>query len=509
LNCYISENKIYVTFDYDQDIINKCKFIGMRFNPKTRTWWIYDSYAARKAVKSIFQINSIPVNNVRRELINVPSYLMKHQSDAVKIAEKRDRYAIYFDTGVGKTLTALNIISNLSNMTLVVCPLQVIEDAWINGVKKFNLDISYCNIRKYNNKSFPKDRKMYLINYESFIKYYDILTEMNFDTLIVDESSRIKNPKAKITKAIIKLADTIPNIYLLSGNPAPNNEMEYFTQMRALDVSLFGNSFYRFRDEYFYSDYSGFHWYMKNDKREEFLNKIKSVSVFVKKKDVLDLPERTDSNIRFELSKDEASAYNDMLNDLIVDIEDKTITVNQAVSKIMKLRQIISGFIIDEDSNTISIGNSKLKTFGQLIEDIGDHQVIIWTQFKKEAEQIIDLLDNAVLCDSSVPYKNKRDNMIAFQKGDAKYMVAHPKSIGMGTTFVNCSYAVYYSLSYSYEEYNQSRDRIYRKGQKNKCSYYHILGSSNGKNLIDSVILNALHRKEKMSDAVVNYIQNL
>ena len=90
-----------------------------------------------------------------------------------------------------------------------------------------------------------------------------------------------------------------------------------------------------------------------------------------------------------------------------------------------------------------------------------------------------------------------RDTIIRqFKNGDIKRLFTHPKLLGKGLTFVNCTYNIYYSLSFSYEEFRQSQDRIHRIGQDNKCTYIIL----QGKNTIDEKIYNCLKRKGNAVD---------
>ena len=90
-----------------------------------------------------------------------------------------------------------------------------------------------------------------------------------------------------------------------------------------------------------------------------------------------------------------------------------------------------------------------------------------------------------------------RDSIIRqFKNNEIKLLFTHPKLLGKGLTFVNCTYNIYYSLSFSYEEYRQSQDRIHRIGQDNKCTYIIL----QGKNTIDEKIYNCLKRKGNAVD---------
>ena len=92
--------------------------------------------------------------------------------------------------------------------------------------------------------------------------------------------------------------------------------------------------------------------------------------------------------------------------------------------------------------------------------------------------------------------KNRDDIIRDFKNNKIKRLFTHPKLLGLGLTFVNCTYNIYYSMSFSYEEFKQSQDRIHRIGQENKCTYIIL----QGKGTIDEKIYNCLQRKGNAVD---------
>ena len=95
--------------------------------------------------------------------------------------------------------------------------------------------------------------------------------------------------------------------------------------------------------------------------------------------------------------------------------------------------------------------------------------------------------------------------MIAgFKDGTYQYLIANPQSAAHGLTFVNCSYAVYFSLTYSYELAKQSQDRIHRIGQDSKCTYYYLIA----RDTIDEVVYKAVQEKKNLSESVLFYLKN-
>ena len=120
-------------------------------------------------------------------------------------------------------------------------------------------------------------------------------------------------------------------------------------------------------------------------------------------------------------------------------------------------------------------------------------KVIVWCQFIHEIERLAQTFGGVALTSKT---KNRDDVIRSFKNGEIQLLFTHPKLLGKGVTFTNCTYNIYYSLSFSYEEFKQSQDRIHRIGQKNKCTYIIL----QGKNTIDQKIYRCLQHKENAVD---------
>ncbi len=512
----ITENKLVARFQYDPAIIADCKQLGMRWNPKNKTWWIPANIQNIELFSDIFPDSGIenrkPINNL---FFEIPSYLMRHQKEALKIGRKHNRFGFFDDTGTGKTVTGLNLIRMHNVKALVVCPLSIIENAWIEDSAKFEPDLKIVNLwkiskdKQYNN--LLQNCQVGVINFEQFKTQKKQLEKAGFNALLIDESSKIKSQKAAITKELTVFCENMHYVYLFSGTPAPNSELEYFTQIRIINPLLFGRSFYKFRTKYFDAKgYGGFQFDLKEEKRAEFLEKIASVSRVVCKADVVDLPDRTFNVRTVKLNTEERKAYNAMMRHMLLETDGGAITSANAGVKTMKLRQITSGFIIDTDDagKILKLGTSKINELSDLLDEIGNNQAIIWTQFRYEAELVAKLLTKKNkpfgICNGDVSQSEKQQNIVDFKNGKMLYLIAHPRTIGHGVTLTNCSFSIDFSTSYSYEETAQKNDRIYRIGQKNACTYFSLIAE----NTIDEVIQRALKNKKKVESEILTYIQN-
>ena len=433
----------------------------------------------------------------KKEIINhtLSPHLYNYQKNIVNKALNEIGYGIFSDTGTGKSIMGLEIAIHFEK-TLILCPLSVIETAWIDDCNKFypNKVIINCHgnskqdrLNKLNSKA-----DIYIMNYESFKILKNEIRDKHFDCLIVDESSIMKNMTSQITSDILEMINVIPNRYVLSGCPTPNHNAEIFPQMKLVDSEIFGNNYYGFLAKYFTQDMADPHrWYQTQENKSAYYNRLSEKSVFLSKEDCIDLPEKTFEVRKTDMNKEQKIYYNDMVQNIKDNIN--SWSKFEFTAKLMKLREILSGFVINKDNTITDFDTEKDKLLQQSIEEIGDKPIIIWCQFIHEIDRLAEKFNGVALTSKT---KNRDDIIRDFKNNKIKLLFTHPQLLGKGLTFTNCSYNIYYSLSFSYEGFKQSQDRIHRIGQINKCTYI-ILQI---KNTIDERIYNCLKRKGNAVD---------
>jgi SNF2 family DNA or RNA helicase len=463
--------------------------------------------------------------------------LYKHQQEALGRAMEGN-LALFHECGTGKTLTALKIIEyhkqriqecrNIGiqwNGALVVCPLSIIESAWIEDCRRFTPQLSIISLWSQR----PQERlrrlrethDIFLVNFETFKMIFEEIKTKGFDILIIDESSKMKAHDSQITRALMALAGVrsrgkgtiypasraIPHRYILSGTPAPNDRSEYWSQITFIAPGMaFSDNFYSFRGRYFVPrplGRTGINlWDFTKDGtlQEEFKAQMAPWCHVVRKADAVDLPEQVHQIRKVELSKAERKAYETFRDELVLRFAKEEILASSALTEIMKLRQLTSGFCY----GTMGIhqtGKSKLKELLSLLEEIGDKPVIIWCNFRHEIGEILKAIPDATALWSGSP---DREKVIAdFKTGKCRILVANPQSAGHGLTFTNCCDAVYFSMNYSWELQKQSQDRIHRIGQKSKCTYTYLIA----RDTIDELIYDTVTKKQKISEEVLKYLR--
>jgi SNF2 family DNA or RNA helicase len=498
------------------------------------------------------------------------STLYKHQREALERA-KMGNLALFHECGTGKTLTALHIISYWKNQyendvecrmkngecriagtpaaglsktdsslrfgmtgsgkgwtgALVVCPLSIIQSAWIADCRKFTPNLSIVSLWDKSpagrKKQLEKKADIYVINFETFKSMFAAIQEKRFSVVIVDESSKMKAYDSQTTKALLALAGVwsagkgvkfpvkhvAPHRYVLSGTPAPNSRMEYWGQLTFIAPNAaFSDNFYSFRGRYFVPrplGRTGINlWDYTKDPRlqEEFNRRMAPLCHVVRKADAIDLPAMVSEIRKVKLSNPERKAYDTFRKDLSLKFGCQEVLASSAVVEIMKARQLTSGFCY-ANNKVFNIGSGKIEELLDLLAEIGTkQQTIIWCCFVQEIESIVKAVPGAAALYGGTADK---DQIIKqFQSGQIRTLVANPQSAGHGLTFVNCSYAIYFSMDYSWEMNKQSQDRIHRIGQNSKCTCYYLLAE----NTIDEVIFDAVQNKKKLSEEILKYLRN-
>ena len=463
--------------------------------------WHFPEHALPTLQKYGLVSEKVKIEKTKKTEFQLSPFLRQYQKDIINDALNAGCYGIFADTGTGKTVIGLEL-SDHYKKTLVLCPLSVIETAWIDDCHKFYPDkrIINCwsNSRQGRVNALNSDSDIYIMNYESYKILKNEIRAAGFDCMIVDESSCMKNMGSQITSMILEMINVIPHRFVLSGCPTPNHNSEIFPQMKFVNNEIFGNNYYGFLARYFHQDMSNPHvWFQTSDDKERYNLRLGEQSIFLKKEDCVDLPDKVFQIRRFELSAEQRKYYDEMLNDIQSHINEWS--KFEFTAKLMKLREISSGFIYRKGADLATFFSNKSTILSEVLEEIGDKQVIIWCQFQHEIESLAEQFGGVGLTSKT---KGRDDIIRDFRNGKIEYLFTHPQLLGKGLTFINCTYNVYYSLSFSYEEFMQSQDRIHRIGQTNKCTYIIL----HARDTIDEKIYDCLQRKKSAVDELYNEI---
>lgn len=458
--------------------------------------------------------------------------LWKHQLDALKIAGGKKDFALFFEPGCGKTLTAITLarfkmfMQRRALKTLVLCPPIVIKNwksEWLEA-SKFKHDEVLCLLGTGANRAkLMKDTKakVVIMNYESLLME-PLMKEIyrwGPEVLIFDESHRCKALKSKRTKEAVKLSKhpTVMNRYILTGTPILNSPMDIFSQFLILDKGeTFGQNFFTFRGKYFVDKNarmpSHIHfpqWVIREGALGEITKKIEAKSVFVAKKDCLDLPPLIKKTISVSLAPEQKRAYNAMLKDFLTVVDGKLAVAQLALTKALRLMQIVSGFVsVEDDDETIHEfkDNPRRDALRDLLSDLEGQKVIVWASFRHNYGVIRDVCEsiglNYVEIHGDIPNAQKYKNVDTFNNDpDCAVCIGHPGSGGIGINLVAAACSVFYSRSFSLEHDLQAEARNHRGGSERHETVvrYDLCAEET----IDEAIMKRLAEKQAISDKVI------
>ena len=402
--------------------------------------------------------------------------LYKHQEIALSYLRTSDFFALFMEQGTGKTIPSLSRILDLLKSgsienALVVAPKSALG-AWERDIELFDaLDqeilksaitlINYDKVWRGEEKS-PYNKK--------------------WGCIILDEAHMIKNRTSRRSKFLLKLGCKADYRYILTGTPIGNGQLENIWSLYCfLDPYLergrvysriFGGSYQVFQDRYcILNMYHKPSSYIHVKELQEVINEH---SYRVKKVDCLDLPDKLpDEVIKVDLA--EPKLYKKLATEsAILEYE---ILAENPLSRLVKLRQLASGHIKTEDQ-LIEVGNNKLSILEEIIEGYpDDKKLVIFAEFKYSIRKISELLSKMKIRYITLDGDQKDKTIWRQFQSDKRIrvIVCQYQTASAGIDLFASDTIIYYEPTLRSTTLEQSRDRIHRTGQKQKCSYIHLL----------------------------------
>lgn len=444
------------------------------------------------------------------------------------------------EAGTGKTLIALNILRHKYNVhrqvfpTIVFCPIIVLN----NWKREFEMCtkvppnmIGVVMGTKAKRLKIIHDtaHKVLIVNYEATRsdEIMDALLAFRAMAVVGDESHKFKNHKLKtprkkdtITGAVIRLSQFAKYKIIMSGTPVPKPE-DIWSQYYFLDRgTTFDDRFYSFKSKYFMNKNANWKdaksypdWRFIESKTDEYKEKLSSKCVSMKREECVDLPDLVEKVVHIQPSPEMLKHYKELKNQLITWVEgqpDNPTVVSNALTKVLRLAEVLSGYLKLEDESIVKIkNNSTIDGLMELIESMGDSKVIVFCKFKQNYEDIARALEKKkieyVEIHGGISTKQKLENVDVFNdmSNQVRVCIANAKSGGVGINLKAASYTVYYSLDYSLVDFEQSRARNYRSGSidlHSKITHYFMCHAG----LITQKILESVRNKKEFADNLLD-----
>ncbi len=449
----------------------------------------------------------------------------QHQiEDTIRIVNN-PYFALLNEMGTGKSKTIIDAVWELYQeegyqYAIIICPKTVIS-SWVNTHISLNFDSDYdiaVNF-KWIKSTHINVFRFIVINYEK------LRNEENFKliqrvlknkcVLILDESQKVANPRAMITKKVLKLAMQASRRYILSGTPIRKNPLDYYTQFKFLHPDILGfKSWYAFRGRYaIMGGYkvNGMPVQVVGFKNlDDLRSKVSPYFVRRTKKECLDLPEQLYQVQEVELDSKAKVVYKDMEEHALSMIGDDTIAATVKVVQLLKLRQITAGFLKDKAKNQLIIEGKSIHSFTnnklKVLQEIDVGKLVIFCVFHHEIKAVKNIFLNILGQDDCLEISgrvtgNQRENAIAhFQGNTYDRIVVQVETGGLGIDLYAAHTAIYLSNHYNWDVRTQSESRIHRIGQNHPCTYIDVLATIDGKPTIDHDILHVIQKKKNFAD---------
>ena len=334
-----------------------------------------------------------------------------------------------------------------------------------------------------------------VVNYESAWRLEKALTAWHPDLIIADEGHKIKTHNIAASKAMHRMGAKASYRLLLTGTVITNKAIDVFSQYKFLNPAIYGNSFYAFRNRYFDMVGYGNHTpVLKKSMEGELTEKLHSISYRATKAECLDLPETTDVIRQIELEPAALRIYRGLVKESYAELAGGEVTATNILTRLLRLSQLTGGFL----------GNDKTAAVEQVSGAVAEgKKLVIIARFIPEIKAICKLLEKRGLGYSCITgeVKNRDEQVARFQnEPEVMAFVGQIATAGLGITLTAASTMVFYSLDYSMSNFEQTKARIHRVGQRMPCTYLYLVA----RGTVDEKVLAALESKADLARTLVD-----
>lgn len=535
--CYDVESafSVYITFDYDQRIVDTVKSLPQRFYNADKKEWEAPLPALKTVVDNLpmfdFDITGPYINMTEeKSVVNIPvdfnfkTKPFKHQIEGFEYGLANNRWLLGDEQGLGKTKQVIDIavakkLQKCYKHCLIICGVNGLkwnwvnevhthsdEDAWILGqrFKGRKISIGSTSDKLYDLKHVNSISPYFLITNVETMRNEDCVKEIQklckngtIGVVAIDEIHKCKNPASQQGKGILKIQ---PECRIaMTGTPLMNNPFDLFIILKWLGYEE--HSFSAFKNHY--ATYGGFGGYEVVGYRylDELQKQLDKIMLRRLKKDVLDLPEKTHIDEYVDMTPKQAQIYREISSEIRMNI-DQIKMANNPLAELIRMRQATgyTGIL----SSTVK-ESAKLDRMEELVEEAVENgkKVVIFSNWTQMTSAICDRLRTKYgigLITGETVDSNRQTVVQMFQEGKLDVMVGTIGAMGTGLTLTAGTVEIFMDEPWNRANKEQAEDRCHRVGTTENITIYTILC----KNTIDERIHELVERKGQMADALVD-----
>lgn len=454
-----------------------------------------------------------------------------HQETALQKSYDKKNFGYFMEMGCGKSKVLIDNITWLYeegkiDTAVVVAPKGVYRNWQISEIPThLPEDIEHevyvwgANPNKSEREKLSdgvekrEKLRILLVNVEAFgaskkvAQYVDHFTRGSSFLLAVDESTTIKNPKAKRTKALVSLGQSAAYKRILTGSPVTKSPMDLYAQCGFMDKKLLGfDSYYSYQGRYAITrtQRMGSHSFQQivgYRNLSELSDKLERFSFRVTKDEALDLPDKIYTTREVGVTNEQLKYYHSIKTAAMALLDDGELVSAPAVmTQLLRLQQVLCGHLMTDDGELVEFPTRRMDALMDTIDEMSG-KVIIWSRFRYDIRKITVMLESKFGPGSTVSYfgdttdAERQHAIQAFQFGDARFFVANPQTAGYGLTLTAATNVIYYANDFNLETRVQSEDRAHRIGQHHPVTYVDLVT----KGTVDVHIVKTLRNKIDLS----------
>lgn len=437
----------------------------------------------------------------------------------------------FVGVGIGKTAATLDAIDQLftdgeTRGVLVLAPMRVANLTWPMEVHKWS-NFSWMKVANLRTQAGKRafllgKAHIYVCNFEGIPMLLKLVKQLKskgkklpYDTLVVDELTKTRNPSSKRAQAYRAFVPHSEHKrkWGLTGTPAPNSLLDLFAQVRFIDNGeRLGPAFTLFKEAYFkQSGYGGYKWVELPGSKDRIEEKIADITLTLRSKDWLDIPDTIVDDVEIHMPAALLKEYKDFEKELVMEIKESKaeITAANAAALVSKLLQFTSGAIYDSEKVWHAIHDLKIKELTKVAKKVGG-PVLVACAFRHEQQRIRQNFPQARFFEDAKNSTSQMELLNAWNAGKIPMLVAHPRSVGHGLNMqgnkgVSVNNIVWFTLTYSREDYEQMIARLARRGQE-EITYVHRLMCSD---TVDYTVATVIEEKKATEDRLLSALQLL
>lgn len=419
----------------------------------------------------------------------------RYQYDAFLALKDKPYAAIFHEQGLGKTKIAIDLLLYWLQKRDVDTVLIVTKKTLVNNwCSEFEV---HTNIRPKTLGSRHGDNfyvlnspvRVIITNFETVSSEKErmrLFLKTRNVAIIIDESTKIKNPESKLTQDFFELSQLFKIRVIMTGTPVANRPYDMWAQIYFLDHgNSLGESFDVFKKECDLSNDLG----SDVDRRNTFeksvsamFDKIKPFSVReTKSSGIISLPNKIYHDLYIGFENRQSEMYEEVRSEMRIMLKkgDESILdeSTDTIKRLLRLVQITSNPKLLDDSYQDQSAKEILldKTIGKIMGR--GEKVIVWSTFTGNVDQFCRKYKNLNACKitGKMSVEDRSKSVAAFKKGDAKVLFATPQSAKEGLTLTVANNAIFYDRGFNLDDYLQAQDRIHRISQQRECNIYNLM----------------------------------